>query len=47
MRRRAAALGLAALLAGFALPQTAFAPAASAHDRIDQSPRVATELARA
>ncbi|TXM74485.1 transglycosylase SLT domain-containing protein [Methylobacterium sp. WL103] len=47
LRRRTAAMGLAALLAGFALPQTAFAPAALAHDRIDQSPRAATELARA
>lgn len=45
-RRRAAATLLAALLAGFALPQTAFAPAASAHDRIDASPRAAAELAR-
>ncbi|WP_375454859.1 transglycosylase SLT domain-containing protein [uncultured Methylobacterium sp.] len=45
-RRRAAATVLAALLAGFALPQTAFAPAAFAHDRIDASPRAAAELAR-
>lgn len=45
-RRRAAATLLAALLAGFALPHTAFAPAASAHDRIDARPRAAAELAR-
>lgn len=44
-RRRATAIGLAALLAGFALPQTAFAPAASAHDRIDLSPRAAVSFA--
>lgn len=47
VRRRAAALGLAALLAGFGLPQTAFAPAASAHDRIDESSRAAADLASA
>ncbi|WP_375464888.1 transglycosylase SLT domain-containing protein [uncultured Methylobacterium sp.] len=45
-RRRAVATLLAALLAGFSLPQTAFAPAASAHDRIDASPRAAAALTR-
>ncbi len=38
--RRSATL-VAALLAGLALPQTAFAPVAAAHDRIDLSPRAA------
>ncbi|TXN69596.1 transglycosylase SLT domain-containing protein [Methylobacterium sp. WL6] len=47
LRRRSAALGLAALLAGFVVPQTAFAPAASAHDRIDERPRAAIDLASA
>lgn len=35
----------AALLAGLSLPQTAFAPAASAHDRIDTGARAAQALA--
>ncbi|MCJ2075030.1 transglycosylase SLT domain-containing protein [Methylobacterium sp. HMF5984] len=47
LRRRSAALGLAALLAGFVVPQAAFAPAASAHDRIDERPRAAIDLASA
>jgi len=38
--RRSATL-VAALLAGLALPQTAFAPVAAAHDRIDLNPRAA------
>ncbi|GJD56570.1 transglycosylase SLT domain-containing protein [Methylobacterium dankookense] len=36
---------VAALLAGLSLPQTAFAPAASAHDRIDTGARAAQALA--
>ncbi|MFC6049464.1 lytic transglycosylase domain-containing protein, partial [Methylobacterium hispanicum] len=32
---------VAALLAGLVLPQTAFAPVAAAHDRIDLNPRAA------
>ncbi|MGV7033249.1 transglycosylase SLT domain-containing protein [Methylobacterium symbioticum] len=35
---------VAALLAGLSLPQTAFAPAASAHDRIDTGARAAQAL---
>ena len=34
------------LVAGFGLPQAAFAPAAQAHDRIDTSPRAAQSLAQ-
>ena len=45
-RRPVAATLLAALLAGLSLPQTAFAPAATAHDRIDARPRAAQALAR-
>ena len=41
--RRSATLA-AVLLAGLSLPQTAFAPAASAHDRIDTGPRAAQAL---
>lgn len=49
-RRRSFANGrtltlAAALLAGLSLPQTAFAPAASAHDRIDTGARAAQALA--
>ena len=46
-RRRVAATLVAGLLAGFSLPQTAFAPAAAAHDRIDLSARGARSLASA
>ena len=43
-RRRGVTLA-AVLLAGLSLPQTAFAPAASAHDRIDTGARAAQALA--
>lgn len=44
-RRRLAAALLAGLIAGASLPETAFAPAAQAHERIDAGPLAARTLA--